>query len=49
MSQTELFGEDDSIRKRRQLLLASAGTGKTFRLANHFAGLLVAGVEPKQV
>ena len=49
MSQTELFGEDDSIKKRRQLLLASAGTGKTFRLANHFAGLLVAGVEPKQV
>lgn len=49
MSQAELFGEDDSIKKRRQLLLASAGTGKTFRLANHFAGLLVAGVEPKQV
>ena len=49
MSQIELFGEDDSIKKRRQLLLASAGTGKTFRLANHFAGLLVAGVEPKQV
>ncbi len=49
MSQIELFGTDDSIKKRRQLLLASAGTGKTFRLANHFAGLLVAGVEPKQV
>ena len=49
MSQADLFGEDESIKKRRQLLLASAGTGKTFRLANHFAGLLVAGVEPKQV
>ena len=30
-----------------QLLMASAGTGKTFQLANHFAGLLVCGVEPQ--
>ncbi len=32
-----------------QLLMASAGTGKTFQLANHFAGLLVCGVEPDRV
>ena len=49
MSQSELFGTDESVRRRRQLLLASAGTGKTFRLANHFAGLLIAGVEPRSV
>jgi len=49
MSQTELFGTDESVRRRRQLLLASAGAGKTFRLANHFAGLLIAGVEPRSV
>ncbi|MEZ6015869.1 MAG: UvrD-helicase domain-containing protein [Planctomycetota bacterium] len=31
------------------LLLASAGTGKTYRLATHFAALLAAGVEPSRV
>jgi ATP-dependent exoDNAse (exonuclease V) beta subunit len=30
-------------------LLASAGTGKTFRLTNRFLGLLLAGVEPERV
>jgi ATP-dependent helicase/nuclease subunit A len=31
------------------LLLASAGTGKTYRLATHFAALLALGVEPNRV
>ena len=30
-------------------LLASAGTGKTFRLTNRFLGLLLAGVEPARI
>lgn len=32
-----------------RLYLASAGTGKTYRLATHFAALLTAGVEPQRV
>ena len=32
-----------------QLLLASAGTGKTYRLTNQFLRLLLAGVEPERV
>ena len=32
-----------------ELLLASAGTGKTFRLTNQFLRLLLAGVEPERV
>jgi ATP-dependent exoDNAse (exonuclease V) beta subunit len=31
------------------LVLASAGTGKTFRLTSHFLALLLAGVEPKRI
>lgn len=34
---------------RNVRLLASAGTGKTFRLTNRFLGLLLAGVEPERV
>jgi ATP-dependent helicase/nuclease subunit A len=30
-------------------LLASAGTGKTFRLTNRFLGLLLSGVEPERI
>lgn len=30
-------------------ILASAGTGKTFRLTNRFLGLLFAGVEPERI
>lgn len=36
-------------RLRHELLLASAGTGKTFRLTNQFLRLLLAGVEPERV
>ncbi len=32
-----------------RLLLASAGTGKTYRLATHFAALLALGVDPARV
>ncbi|MFT5050723.1 MAG: ATP-dependent helicase/nuclease subunit A [Chlamydiales bacterium] len=32
-----------------ELLLASAGTGKTYRLTNQFLRLLLAGVEPERV
>ncbi|QDV08738.1 ATP-dependent helicase/nuclease subunit A [Planctomycetes bacterium Poly30] len=50
--QGQLFVDDlfssDAVNPHR-LLLASAGTGKTFQLANHFAGLLVCGVEPDRV
>ncbi len=34
---------------KHELLLASAGTGKTFRLTNQFLRLLLAGVEPERV
>jgi len=34
---------------RNELLLASAGTGKTYRLTNQFLRLLLAGVEPERV
>ena len=47
IGQGELFGSDAV--NPHQLLMASAGTGKTFQLANHFAGLLVCGVEPDRV
>ena len=30
-----------------RLLLASAGTGKTWQLSTHFLGLLLAGSEPE--
>jgi ATP-dependent exoDNAse (exonuclease V) beta subunit len=49
--QAELFDTalaSDIVNPHR-LLMASAGTGKTFQLANHFAGLLVCGVEPDRV
>lgn len=50
MSQVDLFAPFESapIRAHR-LLLASAGTGKTFQLANHFAGLLAIGVGPEKI
>jgi len=34
---------------RHTLLLASAGTGKTFRLTSHFLGLLFRGVPPARI
>jgi len=34
---------------KHELLLASAGTGKTFRLTNQFLRLLLAGVDPERV
>ncbi len=34
---------------QNELLLASAGTGKTYRLTNKFLGLLFAGVEPERI
>ncbi len=34
---------------RSQLLLASAGSGKTFRLTSHFLALLAAGVAPERI
>ncbi|MFT6108787.1 MAG: ATP-dependent exoDNAse (exonuclease V) beta subunit [Planctomycetota bacterium] len=43
----DMFGSE--VVNPHRLLLASAGTGKTFQLANHFAGLLVCGVEPDRV
>ncbi|MEM9800012.1 MAG: UvrD-helicase domain-containing protein [Planctomycetota bacterium] len=50
MSQPGLFDDLGAERAApHQLLLASAGTGKTFRLANHFAGLLLGGVDPRRV
>ena len=50
MGQSGLF--DDVTKPRsgcHSLLLASAGTGKTFQLANHFAGLLMAGAAPESI
>ena len=32
-----------------RLLLASAGTGKTYQLSAHFVGLLLAGVAPERI
>ena len=32
-----------------QLVRASAGSGKTFRLVHRFIGLLAAGVEPRRI
>jgi ATP-dependent exoDNAse (exonuclease V) beta subunit len=34
---------------RHELILASAGTGKTWRLTNRFLALLFAGVEPERI
>ena len=34
---------------QNELLLASAGTGKTYRLTNKFLGLLFAGIEPERI
>lgn len=47
MSVTDLFQTERTSPHR--LLLASAGTGKTYQLANHFAGLLAAGVAPERI
>ena len=50
MSQTDLFEPFESAPiTAHRLLLASAGTGKTFQLANHFAGLLAIGVAPEKI
>lgn len=50
MTQGDLFGEAGDLAPRpHRLLLASAGTGKTFQLANHFAGLLIAGAAPESI
>ena len=32
-----------------QLILASAGTGKTYRLTNHYVGLVLSGVAPERI
>ena len=32
-----------------KLILASAGTGKTYQLTNQFLGLLFRGVEPERI
>ena len=50
MTQTDLFAPFESAPVlAHRLLLASAGTGKTFQLANHFAGLLAMGVPPERI
>lgn len=50
MSDTGLFEPFESAPiTAHRLLLASAGTGKTFQLANHFAGLLAIGVGPEKI
>ena len=47
MSVLDLFETENKAPHR--LVLASAGTGKTYQLANHFAGLLAAGVAPERI
>jgi ATP-dependent exoDNAse (exonuclease V) beta subunit len=37
------------VTARHKLLLASAGTGKTFQLTNHFVRLLLDGVPPERI
>ncbi len=37
------------LKSSDRLLLASAGTGKTYRLSAHFVGLLLQGVAPERI
>ena len=37
------------IKNPHQLILASAGTGKTYNLVVHFVGLLLRGVAPDKI
>lgn len=43
------LGTTSGTRLPHRLILASAGTGKTFQLANHFLRLLLTGVEPDRI
>jgi ATP-dependent helicase/nuclease subunit A len=36
-------------RRTRELIRASAGTGKTYQISSHIIGLLAAGVEPERI
>ncbi|MCA9003029.1 MAG: UvrD-helicase domain-containing protein, partial [Planctomycetes bacterium] len=37
------------LHSKDTLLLASAGTGKTYQLSAHFVGLLLQGVTPERI